>query len=79
MKQEEIDARSYGSLEELAQHLEEFMEQIYNRQRLHSALGYRSPAEFEQQQADAASASGWRPAALVLPRYQECGTGEAAR
>ena len=79
LKQEEIDARSYGSLEELAQHLEEFMEQIYNRQRLHSALGYRSPAEFEQQQADAASASGWRPAALVLPRYQECGTGEAAR
>ena len=79
LKQEEIDARSYGSLEELAQHLEEFLEQIYNRQRLHSALGYRSPAEFEQQQADAASASGWRPAALVLPRYQECGTGEAAR
>jgi putative transposase len=79
LKQEEIDARSYGSLEELAQHVEEFMEQIYNRQRLHSALGYRSPAEFEQQQADAASASGWRPAPLVLPRYQECGTGEAAR
>src|ERR1700691_6174015 len=32
LKQEEIDARSYGSLEELAQHLEEFLEQIYNRQ-----------------------------------------------
>jgi hypothetical protein len=29
--------------------IEEFIEQYYNRQRLHSALGYRSPEEFEQQ------------------------------
>ncbi len=28
---------------------EEFIGQYYNRQRLHSALGYRSPEEFEQQ------------------------------
>jgi hypothetical protein len=27
---------------------DEFMEQIYNKVRLHSALGYRSPEEFEQ-------------------------------
>jgi len=38
---------------------------VYNTTRLHSALQYRSPVEFEQ---------GWRPtspAALVLPRSQE--------
>jgi transposase InsO family protein len=29
--------------------IEEFIEQYYNRQRLHSALGYCSPEEFEQQ------------------------------
>jgi transposase InsO family protein len=77
LKQEEIDARGFGSLEELGQHVEEFLEQIYNRQRLHSALGYRSPAEFEQQQASAAGASGWRPAAMLLPHYEERATQEA--
>jgi hypothetical protein len=35
-------------LENLRTNIEEFIEQYYNRQRLHSALGYRSPEEFEQ-------------------------------
>jgi transposase InsO family protein len=30
--------------------IQEFIEQYYNRLRLHSALGYRSPEEFEGQQ-----------------------------
>jgi transposase InsO family protein len=51
LKQEELDARSYGTLEELHDHLTEFIEQIYNPVRLHSALAYRSPIEFEDQQA----------------------------
>ena len=79
LKQEEINARSYASLEELGRNVEEFMEQIYNRQRLHSALGYQSPEQFEAAQARGASQSGWRPAALCLPRYEECGPGEAAQ
>ena len=29
--------------------IEEFIAQYYNRLRLHSALGYRSPKEFEEQ------------------------------
>jgi putative transposase len=40
LKQEELDARPYRTMEDLAQHLEEFIEQVYNRVRLHSALGY---------------------------------------
>jgi putative transposase len=48
-KREEIYANRYGNLEELRTNIEEFIEQYYNRQRLHSALGYRSPEEFERQ------------------------------
>src|SRR5260370_39491241 len=49
VKQEESYANRYEKLEELRANIEEFIEQYYNRQRLHSALGYRSPEEFEQQ------------------------------
>ena len=48
LKREEIYANRYNNLEQLRTHIEEFIEQYYNRQRLHSALGYRSPEEFEQ-------------------------------
>ena len=44
------------------------MEQIYNKVRLHSALGYRSPEEFEQSQI---SEVKWSPAALRFRRYEE--------
>jgi putative transposase len=35
-------------MEHLAEGIEEFIERYYNRCRLHSALGYRSPEEFER-------------------------------
>jgi transposase InsO family protein len=47
LKREEIYARKYQNLDDLRAHLEEFIDQYYNRQRLHSALGYRTPDEFE--------------------------------
>jgi putative transposase len=56
LKREEIYANRYDNLEHLRTHIEEFIEQYYNRQRLHSALGYRSPEEFERQSAQANSA-----------------------
>ncbi len=49
LKREEIYARRYDNLEHLRANIEEFVEEYYNRQRLHSALGYQSPEEFEQQ------------------------------
>ena len=63
LKREEIYARRYDNLEQLRTNIEEFIEQYYNRQRLHSALGYRSPEEFEQQSGRGNSADS--PGATV--------------
>jgi transposase InsO family protein len=49
LKREEIYANAYENLEHLRANIENFIEQYYNQQRLHSALGYRSPEEFERQ------------------------------
>jgi len=49
LKREEIYANEYENLEHLRDHIEEFIERYYNQKRLHSALGYCSPDEFEQQ------------------------------
>ena len=43
LKQEEIYCASFSTLEALQQNLEVFIDLYYNRQRLHSALGYQSP------------------------------------
>ncbi len=59
LKREEIYANQYDDLEHLRANIEEFVEQYYNRQRLHSALGYRSPEEFERQaQCQSVAADG---------------------
>jgi transposase InsO family protein len=47
LKQEEIYCHRYRDLEDLRCHLREFIEEYYNRCRLHSALSYQTPAEFE--------------------------------
>ena len=41
LKREEIYANRYEDLEHLRTNIEGFIEQYYNRQRLHSALGHR--------------------------------------
>jgi putative transposase len=47
LKREEIYANRYRDLGHLRRNIEVFIEQYYNRVRLHSALGYRPPEEFE--------------------------------
>jgi len=61
LKREEIYANAYENLEHLRANIEIFIEEYYNQQRLHSALGYRSPEEFERQtqcQSAAADSKG---------------------
>lgn len=48
LKQEEIYTRQYRDRTDLELHIAEFLEHYYNRRRLHSALGYRSPDSFER-------------------------------
>jgi putative transposase len=47
LKQEEIYCHEYRDLEDLRRHCSTFIDEYYNRQRLHSALGYVSPETFE--------------------------------
>jgi len=48
LKQEEIYLNQYRDLEHLQINVGDFIEQYYNRRRLHSSLDYQSPEEFEQ-------------------------------
>jgi transposase InsO family protein len=48
LKYEEVYRTEYRNLEEAKASIQEFLEKIYNQKRLHSALGYRPPREFEQ-------------------------------
>ncbi len=58
LKREEIYANDYRDLDHLRQNIEIFIEQYYNRQRLHSALGYQPPEEFEQTIASTTTSLG---------------------
>lgn len=48
LKRELLDRRSWPTREEVRSALFEFVEVFYNRQRIHSALGYTSPADYER-------------------------------
>lgn len=68
LKREEIYANDYLDLEHLRTNIEAFIEQYYNRCRLHSALGYKPPEEFEQQVESATTSAG---ATMSFFRHEE--------
>lgn len=48
LKVEEVYIYEYENIQEAKRRIENFLEKVYNQKRLHSALGYVPPAEFEQ-------------------------------
>lgn len=68
VKREEIHVNRYRDLEHLRANIAIFIDQYYNCQRLHSALGYRSPEQFEQQLDPATSSAA---AKMSFFRHEE--------
>ena len=55
LKVEDVYVAGYESFFDVAERLPKFIEQVYNSRRLHSALGYRTPEEFETQHTQRAA------------------------
>ena len=48
LKQEEVYLYEYETINDVIDRLPNFIEEVYNRKRLHSAIGYVPPSEFEE-------------------------------
>lgn len=49
IKYEEVYLNEYNSIQEARENIHHFIEEVYNKKRLHSSIGYMSPQEFENQ------------------------------
>ena len=49
IKEEEVDLTEYEDFADAWRQLGRFLDDVYNRKRIHSALGYLTPSEFEEQ------------------------------
>ena len=61
IREEEISLTEYEDFADARRQLGRFLDAVYNRKRIHSALGYLTPAEFEQQ---------WRAEQTASPTVQ---------
>jgi transposase InsO family protein len=62
LKVEEVYLQEYASFAQASACIAQFIEGVYNEKRLHSALGYLPPAEFERRQAPMQSDKANSPA-----------------
>ena len=75
LKREEIHADECRDLDHLRENVAAFIDGYYNRVRLHSALGYRPPEEFEQAAGSATQSQG---ASMSFFRHREIYQSDAA-
>jgi transposase InsO family protein len=52
IKEEEVDLSEYQDFAQVYEQIGHFIEEVYMKKRIHSALGYLTPAEFE---------AAWKP------------------
>jgi putative transposase len=64
LKYEQVYREDYEDLREAHASIPRFLEQVYNEKRLHSALGYLPPVEFERALAANEKPKGWK---LIYP------------
>jgi len=48
LKVEEVYLNEYSDINDAWDNIQRFIEDVYNKKRLHSALGYMSPVDFEK-------------------------------
>jgi transposase InsO family protein len=71
LKQEEIRCFEYRDIEDLRANLSVFFDRYYNATRLHSALGYLSPDEFERRAAQSTTAEIPQPPRMSFSSHEE--------
>jgi len=71
LKQEEIRCHEYRDIEDLRTNIEAFIDRYYNARRLHSALGYLSPDEFEKRAGESTTTEIPPAPRLSFSRHKE--------
>jgi putative transposase len=72
IKEEEVYLNEYADLEDARKRIGRFIEDVYQKKRIHSSLGYLTPAEFEAAWKKRAKSETKPPAAQSVPDSLRC-------